>query len=125
MSRTHKGSKPVGYDFTKRRLGNEGHGGSYGPFAKKMTHHRERLAGKIEIDKSLPYNDSTKDHPNIIEYFDKQGIQIEIMAQHPLELDVIFDKVTDKWLGYVSDFCFNHNTMYCEKCYENYEEYYS
>ena len=43
---------------------------------------------------------------------------IEIVAEHPCNLDVIFDKVSGKWLGYVEDFCLIHEEMYCEKCFD-------
>lgn len=62
-------------------------------------------------------NDSTQDHVWIVNWFKKnRGVDIEIQAQHPFELDVIFDVKTGKWLGYVSEFCFIHDDMNCEVC---------
>lgn len=45
MSRSRKGSKSPGYDFWSRRPGNKGGGGS-GPYAKLLTHRRERQKNK-------------------------------------------------------------------------------
>lgn len=113
MSRTRKGSKPMGYDYwSKRPYSKNG----YGKDVKDMTHRKERAMSKEELYKENVENDSTNDHPYIVNYFIKQGINIEIQAQHPCSLDVIFDIKTGKWLGYVSDFCFIHNDMYCEIC---------
>ena len=62
-------------------------------------------------------NDSTDDHKWIVNWFKKNvGINVKILAQHPFELDVIFDAKTDKWMGYVSDFCFIHDSMDCNVC---------
>jgi len=45
MSRTIKGHKGPGYDFWSRRPPNTGCQG-YGPFAKKVTHRKERRINK-------------------------------------------------------------------------------
>lgn len=52
MSRTHKGSKPVGYDFWSARPFNRGGGGS-GAYAKKRTHKAERTLGKRETEEEV------------------------------------------------------------------------
>lgn len=61
-------------------------------------------------------DDATCDYPAIVEYFDKQGIQIEIDGQHPTGEDCIFDKTNGAWLGYASMFCNTHKSMDCEVC---------
>lgn len=82
---------------------------------------------KIEKYKNINWkllddnNDSTNDHPHIVKHFEKQGINIFIQAWHPFNLDVIFDVKTEKWLGYVDDYCLIHDEMYCMKCHENEE----
>lgn len=45
MSRTRKGSKPVGYDYWTARPCNKG-GGRVGKYTKIMTHRIERQQGK-------------------------------------------------------------------------------
>lgn len=45
MSRTRKGSKPVGYDYWTARPGNKG-GGCPGKYQKILTHRMERKQGK-------------------------------------------------------------------------------
>lgn len=42
MSRTIKGSKGPGYDYWSRRAGNESKCNAPSPFAKKVTHRKER-----------------------------------------------------------------------------------
>lgn len=50
MSRTKKGSKPVGYDYWSRRPTPDM---SPGRDAKKMTHRRERIQSKEEVESQL------------------------------------------------------------------------
>ena len=45
MSRTRKGSKPVGYEYWSARPCNKG-GGCVGKYTKIMTHRIERQQGK-------------------------------------------------------------------------------
>lgn len=45
MSRTIKGSKPMGYEFWTARPGNR-HGGCIGRYQKTLTHTMERKQGK-------------------------------------------------------------------------------
>lgn len=47
MSRTIKGSKPIGFDFWSARPGNKHGAGGYGKAAKKFTHRAERQISKI------------------------------------------------------------------------------
>ena len=75
---------------------------------------------KVNIYREIEHGSSeysTNDYPNVVNYFEKKGVVIEIIAEHPCNLDVIFDKVSGKWLGYVDDFCLLHEGMYCEKCF--------
>lgn len=43
MSRTNKGSKPLGYDYWSKRPGS---GWGYGKHIKDITHSRERMCSK-------------------------------------------------------------------------------
>ena len=79
----------------------------------------ERMQSKEMLLNENTSGYSTNDYPNVVKYFEKKGITIEMIAEHPCNLDVIFDKVSRKWLGYVDDFCLLHEEMYCEKCFED------
>lgn len=46
MSRTVKGSKPIGYDYWSKRIGNKSGANGCSSYAKHYTHKRERLANK-------------------------------------------------------------------------------
>lgn len=48
MSRTHKGSKGPGFDYWSRRAGNESKCNAPSPFAKLITHRKERRAASRE-----------------------------------------------------------------------------
>lgn len=50
MARTKKQTRPSGYEYWGTRHGKK-HGVEPGPFTKKVTHRRERKAGKIEARK--------------------------------------------------------------------------
>lgn len=52
MSRTIKGKKGCGYDFWSRRPPNSGVQG-YGPFAKKVTHRKERRLNSRIVKKEF------------------------------------------------------------------------
>jgi hypothetical protein len=52
MSRTNRASKPAGFEFWSRRPGNKG-GGGRGPFAKRLTHHRERRIARRQCRREL------------------------------------------------------------------------
>lgn len=121
MSRTKRGSKPLNcdYDYWSKRIGNKGGGRGIGRSTKKETLSRERMQSKEMLLNENTSKYSTHDHPNVVKYFEKKGVVIEIVAEHPFNLDVIFDKVSGKWLGYVDDFCLIHEKMYCEKCFED------
>lgn len=49
MSRTIKGSKPIGYEYWSKRLGNKGGGRGLGRSTKKQTLSRERIKQKMEL----------------------------------------------------------------------------
>lgn len=49
MSRTIKGSKPIGYEYWSKRLGNKGGGCGLGRSTKKQTLSRERIKQKMEL----------------------------------------------------------------------------
>ena len=115
MSRTKRGGKPFGYDYWSKRPCS---GLGYGKHIKDMCHSVERMQSKEILLNENTSKYSTDDYPNVVKYFEKKGITIEIVAEHPCNLDVIFDKVSGKWLGYVDDFCLLHEEMYCEKCFE-------
>lgn len=53
MSRTRHRSKPPGFDYWTKRLGNHGSQG-YGPDVKKRTHRLERIAGKKQAREDSP-----------------------------------------------------------------------
>lgn len=115
MSRTRKGSKLHSYGYWGKRPYSK-HG--YGKVIKDMTHKTERAMSKEELYNENFENDSTQEHLWVVNWFKKtKGIDIEIQAQHPCSLDVIFDIKTGKWLGYVSEFCFIHDDMNCEVCF--------
>ena len=46
MSRTIKGSKPIGCDYWSKRIGNKGGANGCSSYAKHYTHKRERLESK-------------------------------------------------------------------------------
>jgi hypothetical protein len=46
VSRTKRGSRPVGYDYWSKRPGNKGGISGHGPDAKKRTRRTERQQGK-------------------------------------------------------------------------------
>ena len=119
MSRTKRGSKPLNcdYEYWSKRVGNKGGGWGIGRSTKKETLSRERMQSKEILLKENTSKYSTHDYPNVVKYFEKKGVVIEIVAEHPCNLDVIFDKVSGEWLGYVDDFCLIHEEMYCEKCF--------
>ena len=49
MSRTNKGSKGPGYDYSKKRKGNESQCAGFGPKIKKCTNKSERRQNKLKI----------------------------------------------------------------------------
>lgn len=71
----------------------------------------------MPMTQHLLMDDATKDYPNIVDYFKKQGKEIFIHGDHPVGDDVIFEKHTFEWLGYTTDYCLNHDEMFCEKCF--------
>ncbi len=77
MSRTRKGSKPIGYDFWSRRPGGSCLG--FGPEAKNITHRKERMIDKkLEFDAPLtpdydPQEDGACANPDCAECFPREG----------------------------------------------------
>lgn len=119
MSRTKRGSKTLNcdYEYWSKRVGNKGGGWGIGRSTKKETLSRERMQSKENLLKENTSEYSTNDYPNVLSYFERKGVLIDIVAEHPCNLDVIFDRISGKWLGYVGDFCLIHEEMFCEKCF--------
>lgn len=74
MSRTHKGSKPVGYEYWSKRPGNKcGNLLGADKFTKKLTHSRERLRGNRlqyahkQDDEALRICDEYDSHPQDVQ----------------------------------------------------------
>lgn len=66
--------------------------------------------------KTIEMDDATSDFPPIVNFFRKSGVLITIDGYHPTGEDCIFNKITNEWLGYCSDFCYTHECMNCEDC---------
>ena len=110
MSRTQRGSKPLGYDYWGKRVGNKGGANGCSSYAKHLTHKRERVRestlirketelGIQEINSNLIYD--LKQDPYFRSFFPHAR---EIICHEHYILGEVVVEVDGVFKGYMSDY---------------------